>query len=357
MTTLLILYTSLLKAAFCDTTWHYGDQSDWGNNYPQCNTDRDESPINILEENAIIDTKKCIPKFEWTIDETHNRFKVINNGESLIVRPVTTDNTRVQKSIATFPNYFHPTNHDLTYCLESFHFHWGVSNTYGSEHQIENKSYPLEAHFVHYSCEYNNVSHALHAYANDKDDHILAVVAVLFEISDTDKHNEAFDIILSENVFDNIWLPNSTYVNNLRVNELIPATLDLNVSGYYYYEGSLTIPPCDDIVRWNVMNTFGYVSNKQMMRLRQLYSNENKSIAPNFRHIQYNENDLFGCVPTSDENVIGENDDNTLNTLDIILIVACSVLVILLVLIIFVFCKYKKKLFGKNDGNYQQMEL
>ena len=37
------------------------------------------------------------------------------------------------------------------YCLESLHAHWDSTAINGSEHTVDTKRYPLEAHFVHYN--------------------------------------------------------------------------------------------------------------------------------------------------------------------------------------------------------------
>eukprot|EP01084_Bolivina_argentea_P013801 25868_1 len=127
----------------------------------------------------------------------------------------------------------------------------------------------------------------------------------------------------------------------------------LNETGYYYYEGSLTTPPCNDVVRWNIMNVFGSVSKRQMERMRLLMETHNESIAPNYRDVQYNENDLFGCIK-NDENVIVEDNDG-LSTIDIILIIISGLLFCITVFVVCLYCRIKK-LIG-TQGNYQQMEL
>ena len=175
--------------------WSYKDQKDWYKNNPECNRDRDESPRNLRDEETIFDTKKCTQIFEWSLNETHHTFGVVNNANTLEVIPVDSkDKNKVKHPIARFPNYFHQTQDDIAYCLDSFHFHWGLNDTLGSEHYINNKSYPLEAHFVHYDCEYGSILDAFKAYKNATDDHVLAVVAVLFEISET--NNTGLEIIL-----------------------------------------------------------------------------------------------------------------------------------------------------------------
>ena len=57
-----------------------------------------------------------------------------------------------EDTIGTFPNYFGLDDRYHThFCLDSFHFHWGSSDLYGSEHYVDGGAYPLEIHFVHYS--------------------------------------------------------------------------------------------------------------------------------------------------------------------------------------------------------------
>eukprot|EP01083_Nonionella_stella_P229079 811247_1 len=104
-----LLYLSITNVVFGDH-WGYGDQTDWHLDHPECGKDRDESPINILDKNVIIDSKKCVPQFEWKINETHHKFEVENNGKTLQVTPINDDHTRVKHPIGIFPNYFHPTD-------------------------------------------------------------------------------------------------------------------------------------------------------------------------------------------------------------------------------------------------------
>ena len=60
--------------------------------------------------------------------------------------------TTNEDTIAKFENYFIPWRSDHeTFCLDSFEFHWGSSDLYGSEHYVDGGAYPLEVHFVHYS--------------------------------------------------------------------------------------------------------------------------------------------------------------------------------------------------------------
>ena len=94
------------------------------------------------------------------------------------------------------------------YCFDSLHFHWGVDDEHGSEHTINNKSYPLELHLVHYSCDWYMIGGALYDYARGEvaqkydDDNVLAVIGVLFEIGD--EPNPVLQQILNDVIIDGV---------------------------------------------------------------------------------------------------------------------------------------------------------
>ncbi len=38
-----------------------------------------------------------------------------------------------------------------TFRLAQLHFHWGEKATFGSEHLVDGRAFPLEMHLVHYN--------------------------------------------------------------------------------------------------------------------------------------------------------------------------------------------------------------
>jgi len=113
--------------------------------------------------------------------------------------------------------------------LLQFHFHAA------SEHWVEGQSYPLEVHFVT---------------ASEGD---LAVVGVLFE------RGEAHATV--ETLWDAIGEPGDR--------EEIDGTISLasllpQDQAAFRYEGSLTTPPCSEIVSWTVFTTPLSVSDAQI---------------------------------------------------------------------------------------------
>lgn len=131
------------------------------------------------------------------------------------------------------------------YELLQFHYHAQ------SEHQVDGKKSPLEVHFVHK--------------ATDSD---FAVIGVLFEEGAS---NSLFNQYLSR-----FPAEEGTYTDHseIELTELLP----LNKS-YYHYSGSLTTPPCSEVVHWYVLKNKLTASASQLAQFQALLKN-------NYRNIQ-----------------------------------------------------------------------
>eukprot|EP01083_Nonionella_stella_P150367 478933_1 len=253
--------------------WDYQHQSEWSNDYEMCGT-QDQSPIDIKIAQSVLDPNVCNATFEWEIDFTKQTFVVANNGHSLNLRPVAEEIDAEEwfighdgltyisldtntNSIGTLPNYFKPNAsvHD-TFCLHSIHFHWAMTDDTGSEHLMDGQQFPLEAHFVHFSCAHASLGATLMqfptihdieaAVADGVDTHQMAVVSILFDA--VDAINPAFDAMFNNEIMDQITLQDlehnvlSSIVKDLDLSFMIPD--HVSTMGYYAYEGSLTTPPC-----------------------------------------------------------------------------------------------------------------
>mmetsp|Transcript_73008 Transcript_73008/g.65686 ORF Transcript_73008/g.65686 Transcript_73008/m.65686 type:complete len:433 (-) Transcript_73008:142-1440(-) len=326
--------TSLLflsKSAFSSGgTWDYDHMSEWYHDYSMCAA-QDESPINIETDNVIYDSHVCGSTFNWTIDWSVHSWKLNNNGHTIVLTPIeeTTidpdgdlDDTVIaedgtaystltlnENAIAKLPNYFLPEGspHE-EFCFHSMHFHWGLENDEGSEHTLDAVMYPMEVHFVHYSCQHAGLGTTLGQYPthedvlekreNGEDTHELAVVGIFFELTDYD--NPLFDAVLPDDTLENIQYPpdvtgtsSEEIIKNVYLQDIIPE--EVFTDGYYAYEGSLTTPPCTDIVRWHVMNAKSYIGKAQIARFRELMFTANKTMAPNYREVQNNVNPVYAC--------------------------------------------------------------
>jgi len=129
-----------------------------------------------------------------------------------------------------------------TFSLLQFHFHTP------SENNINNQSFPLEAHLVH----------------ADKDGN-LAVVAVMFKEGAANKALEQAWEKMPKHAGDKHQLSSS-----VNVNDILPLNRD-----YYRFNGSLTTPPCSEGVRWLVMKQAITVSKQQIATFSEVLHEPN----------------------------------------------------------------------------------
>ncbi|WP_194096716.1 carbonic anhydrase [Marivivens aquimaris] len=133
-----------------------------------------------------------------------------------------------------------------TFHLAQIHFHTP------SEHDVDGKEFPIEAHFVHQA-----------------DDGALAVLGVLIE------EGEANATL--QTVIDNMPTTPTEAADVAGVtidpNGLIPASHEI-----YRYMGSLTTPPCSEGVNWHVLATPMTASAEQIAALSEVLNHNNRPL-------------------------------------------------------------------------------
>jgi carbonic anhydrase len=338
MKAVLSLLLAIPSAMSRRSAWDYETEATWSHHFNMCGTN-DQSPINVDTSNLIYDSSVCGPTLNWTVDWTQHTFKIGNNGHSIALQALKKvgdtdpdgglestvwgdDGTQYmtlganENCIGKLQNIFAPEGSPHTeFCLHSFHFHWGLEDDEGSEHLVDDIAFPLEVHFVHYSCAhsglgttlgqyptYENISAKMEAH---EDYHELAVVGIFFEVTEFD--NPGFDRILSADTMEAIQYPghDEVIVDGVYLQDIIPQ--EVFDGGYYSYEGSLTTPPCTPIVRWHVSTAHSYIGKTQIARFRQLMTGvENVSMAPNFRDPQYNLHTVYGCMEGSNVSAVSD---------------------------------------------------
>ena len=189
-----------------------------------CDKGRNQSPIDIAKTSPATlpklrsdfsPAKLQIVHHEHIADE-------INNGHTIQINYTEGDTLTIG---------------DTNYELIQFHFHAP------SEHTVHGKHYPMEVHFVHKSPS-----------------GALAVVGVFIEQG---AHNKAFDPIWAN-------LPTQKGVEShfehvsVDVDSLLPHSHQS-----YRYDGSLTTPPCSEVVKWIVMKSPIQLSKEQIQTLRR----------------------------------------------------------------------------------------
>ncbi|XP_031630806.1 carbonic anhydrase 7-like [Contarinia nasturtii] len=161
-----------------------------------------------------------------------------------------------------------------TYEFAQLHFHWGENDTMGSEDFIDGHSFPMELHMVFYKKQYRNVRSAM------ENSDGLTVLAFFFHLDDEDNKNYIEITELLPNVSEPETSTTFTRLKSLK--DLI--LNDLNE--YYTYHGSLTTPPCSEVVTWIDFKRSIPLSHAQIEVFRTIQDNEGHHLTHNFRPIQ-----------------------------------------------------------------------
>ncbi len=195
---------------------HWGYSGDEGpENWTTINADnyacsgKNQSPINLTHF-----IQADLPSIKFNYQAGGN--EIVNNGHTVQI------NYQGGSSIKVDGKIFN---------LLQFHFHTP------SENNINNKSFPLEAHLVH---------------ADKNGD--LAVVAVMFKEGAANKGLEQAWAMMPKHPGDK-----NTFDHAINVNDILPLNQD-----YYRFNGSLTTPPCSEGVRWLVMKQVLTASKQQI---------------------------------------------------------------------------------------------
>lgn len=233
----------------------------WSEDYRQC-TGKYQSPIDIEEKYV---ERVSLPELRFNgFDQEPTHTLITNNGHTVMFNP----------SFAEEP-YLTGGPLGFKYVFSQLHFHWGVNDSVGSEDLINNRSYPMELHMVFYNKDYVSSDQA----QGYKDG--LVVLASFFEVSDRD--NPKFQAIVSS-------LPNVTWPNDKFTAIHVPKNLDdllpKNKNLYFTYKGSLTTPPCSEVVTWIDFKNPILLSHEQLAEFRHLHKKANKYLTHNSRPIQ-----------------------------------------------------------------------
>ncbi|XP_065113732.1 carbonic anhydrase 15 [Paramisgurnus dabryanus] len=251
---------------FCYDDEHC-DPYAWGDNYPSCHPllDSHHSPIN-LNHHLIKNNSLDLLQLEG-FNVTHKgQWRLINQGYSVVLEV----GDGMQVSGGGLPG---------TYRTTQLHFHWGSLSSNGSEHTLDHLRFPMEMHIVNIKSTHPNLKSAL------EDPTGLAVLGIFIDV--TYLHNENFQSISSA-------LPSVAHKGQTKLITPFPLINLLpqnNLTQYYRYHGSLTTPPCSQVVLWTVYEVPIYISWGQFERfVRGIYSTEEDDddqvlLHDNYRHI------------------------------------------------------------------------
>jgi carbonic anhydrase len=244
--------TSPREHKFFDYTNNGYGPASWGGLFPACNGEH-QSPVNIPDRHGLYVNEDLANLDLSAYDEAHMDMTLENNAHS------------AQISMPSKPKILIDNGRGDIYRLLQFHFHWGRSENQGSEHTIDDKSFPLEMHLVH------KLERARDGVLPLK----YLVVGVLFRISAID--NKAFNAVFKKLPLVAYPKTKTMVDSSIRLRDLLPVSLE----GFYRYNGSFTTPTCDEVVEWDIFTDFGYISSRQ---LHQLSRTLHTDFPPHTRH-------------------------------------------------------------------------
>jgi carbonic anhydrase len=207
--------------------WSYADPRNWGADgaYPACSIGGEQSPIDLT---GAVRAEIEPPAVSWR----PQAFSVVNNGHTI----------QANASPGGFA-----TSAGRKYELQQFHFHTP------SEHTLDGKQSAMEAHFVH-AGESGN----------------LMVIGVFLEPGGQDA-NPTFSALIAAAPKDE-----GEVVLNAAID---PASLLPKARHFFRYEGSLTTPPCSEVVEWNVFAAPGRSRPERHRAFQAAFPDERPAIA------------------------------------------------------------------------------
>ena len=252
--------------------WDYGTGKNGVYEWPNtCSTGLKQSPIDIVTGQSITTEGVCPFVFSGYNTIPLN-LKLKNKWHSLYFWKIVNEGTRSPfLTGGGLPG-------DDEFEFLAGHFHWASTNEKGSEHHVDNDDAPLELHLVHW----NRAKGKTPQDAIGKNKwNALAVLGIKYDIG---KHNKdleplfnAMDLVHDEG--------NYTYLK-----EKIPlkSFLPRGTGRFFRYNGSLTNPPCNEVVVWTVFKDREYISQEQMNKLRAARSGEDRRrhLENNYRPVQ-----------------------------------------------------------------------
>ncbi|KAM5148939.1 receptor-type tyrosine-protein phosphatase gamma isoform 2-T2 [Mantella aurantiaca] len=223
-----------------------------------------QSPIDIVDYTASMKDEYRELYLEGFENESSNKTWMKNTGKTVAI--LLKDDYFI--SGAGLPGRFK---------AEKVEFHWGHSNaSAGSEHSINGRRFPVEMQIFSYNPDdFDSFGAAI------LDKRLIAAMSVFFQASP--RNNPALDPII-HGLKGVVHHEKETFLDPFILKDLLPASL----GSFYRYTGSLTTPPCSEIVEWVVFSRPVPISYQQLEAFYSIFTTEQQDHVKSVDYLRNN---------------------------------------------------------------------
>ncbi|XP_050760881.1 receptor-type tyrosine-protein phosphatase gamma isoform X2 [Gymnogyps californianus] len=223
-----------------------------------------QSPIDIVDHQAHVGDAYQELQLDGFDNESSNKTWMKNTGKTVAI--LLKDDYFI--SGAGLPGRFK---------AEKVEFHWGQSNgSAGSEHSINGKRFPVEMQIYFYNPDdFDSFGTAV------LENRVIGAMAVFFQVSQRD--NPALDPII-HGLKGVVHHEKETILDPFVLRDLLPTSL----GSYYRYAGSLTTPPCSEIVEWIVFRKPVPISYHQLEAFYSIFTTEQQDHVKSVEYLRNN---------------------------------------------------------------------
>uniref|UniRef100_A0A8C6VGJ7 Receptor-type tyrosine-protein phosphatase gamma n=1 Tax=Naja naja TaxID=35670 RepID=A0A8C6VGJ7_NAJNA len=242
--------------------WAYGPEH-WVTSNADCGRTH-QSPIDIIDHQAHVGAEYQEIRLVGFDNESSNKTWMKNTGKTVAI--LLKDDYFI--SGAGLPGRFK---------AEKVEFHWGQSNgSAGSEHSINGRRFPVEMQIYFYNPDdFDSFGTAI------QEKRIIGTMAVFFQVSQRD--NPALEPII-HGLKGVVHHEKETFLDPFVLRDLLPASL----GSYYRYAGSLTTPPCSEIVEWIVFRMPVPISYRQLEAFYSIFTTEQQDHVKSVEYLRNN---------------------------------------------------------------------
>jgi len=214
--------------------------------WTMCNKGRRQSPINLDPGSVYFDSKLKPLK----VDKQEVDGRITNTGQSLVFK---VEEGQLAINISEGPLAY-------KYQFQEMYFHWGESDTSGSEHTVNHQHFPAEIQIYGFNIQlYPNLTTA-REYPGG-----VVSISILVNLKETITEDDSSLHTIISHLSEVKYRGGSTKTGPISLASIIPST-----DHYITYEGSTTFPGCWETTTWIVYNKPVYISKHDLDSFRSL---------------------------------------------------------------------------------------